>query len=108
MMLYNVYDLDLEFLQTSKAKSKYFTNNKFDFYNSSLYASKNLTIRFLSNSYHNSICQFPNEPSINDVTHLGEGGSSKRWRYSISIFGKMGDNWGGRGQKSQKIGRQHL
>ena len=27
--------------------------------------------------------------AINDVTHLG--GSAKKWRYSISIFSKMGD-----------------
>ena len=27
--------------------------------------------------------------SINDVTHLGR--SAKKWRYSISIFSKMGD-----------------
>ena len=31
------------------------------------------------------------EPSINDVTRLGGGGSAKRWRYSISLFCKMGD-----------------
>ena len=29
--------------------------------------------------------------SINNVTHLGGGGSAKRWRYSISLFSKMGD-----------------
>ena len=30
-------------------------------------------------------------PSTNDVTHLGGGGSAKRWCYSISLFSKMGD-----------------
>ena len=30
-------------------------------------------------------------PSINDVTHLGGGGSDKRWCYSISLFSKMCD-----------------
>ena len=34
-------------------------------------------------------------PSINDITHLGGGGSAKRWRYSINLFSKMGD----KGQK---------
>ena len=30
-------------------------------------------------------------PSINDITHLGEGVSAIRWRYTISLHGKMGD-----------------
>ena len=30
-------------------------------------------------------------PSINDITHLGGGGSAKRWHYYISLFSKMGD-----------------
>ena len=36
----------------------------------------------------------------------GEGGPAKRWRYSISLFSKMGDKEGGGGwgQKCQKIG----
>ena len=33
---------------------------------------------------------------------LGEEESAKRRRYSISLFSKIGDNGGGRGQKSQK------
>ena len=42
------------------------------------------------------VCYKPNyhtnyEPSINDVTHLGEGGSAKSWYYSIGLFSKMGD-----------------
>ena len=38
------------------------------------------------------ICTVTQEPFINDVTHLaGKGGSAKRWRYSISLFSKMGD-----------------
>ena len=32
-----------------------------------------------------------NGPSINDVTHLGGGGSAKRWPYSLSLFSKMDD-----------------
>ena len=44
-------------------------------------------------------------PSINEVTHLRGRGSARRWRYSISLFSKMGDKGGeGRGQKSQKNG----
>ena len=42
-------------------------------------------------------------PSINDVTHLGGGGSGKRWRYSINLFSKMGDKGDGGGKKSQQI-----
>ena len=34
-------------------------------------------------------------PSINDVTHLGGGGSAKIWCYSISLFSKMGVKWEG-------------
>ena len=30
-------------------------------------------------------------PSINDITHLGGGGSAKRCCYSISLFSKIGD-----------------
>ena len=38
------------------------------------------------------VCYKPNyEPPINDVTHLGEGVSVKRWYYSIGLFSKMGD-----------------
>ena len=33
----------------------------------------------------------------------GEGGSAKMWCYSLSLFSKMGDKRGGRGQKSQKM-----
>ena len=41
-------------------------------------------------------------PSINEVSHLEEGGgSAERWCYSISLFSKIGDKWG---QKSQKMG----
>ena len=29
--------------------------------------------------------------SINDITHLGGGGSAKRRHYYISLFSKMGD-----------------
>ena len=47
-------------------------------------------------------------PSINDVTHLGGGGSAKRRRYSISLFSKTGDKGGGMGQKSQKNGPRTL
>ena len=51
--------------------------------------------------------------SINDVTHLGGGGSAKRWHYSISLFSKMGNKGGVRGQKSQKMsdiihGQSHM
>ena len=35
---------------------------------------------------------------------LGGRGSARRWRYSISLFSKMGEEGGGRGRKSQKIG----
>ena len=35
---------------------------------------------------------FDKEPFINDIDHLGGGGSAKRWRYSISLFSKMDDN----------------
>ena len=38
-------------------------------------------------------------------THLwGRGEFAKRWHYSISLFSKMPDKGGGRGQKSQKMG----
>ena len=48
------------------------------------------------------VCYKPNyEPSINDVTHLGEGGSAKRWYYSIGLFSKMGDK-GEQGVKNLK------
>ena len=31
-------------------------------------------------------------PFMNDVTHLeGGGASAKRWRYSISLFSKIGE-----------------
>ena len=42
--------------------------------------------------------------SINDVSHLRGRGSSKRWRYSISIFSKIGDKGVRKGKKSQKMG----
>ena len=32
---------------------------------------------------------------MNDVIHLGEEGSAKKWRYFISLFSKMGDKVGG-------------
>ena len=35
---------------------------------------------------------------------LGEGGSAKSWHSSISLFSKMGDEEGGRDQKSQNMG----
>ena len=38
-------------------------------------------------------------PSINDITHLGGGGSAKRCRYSKSLFSKMGE----KGLKISKI-----
>ena len=41
-------------------------------------------------------------PSINEVTHLGGRGSARRWRYSISLFSKMGDKGEG-GVKNLKI-----
>ena len=51
------------------------------------------------------ICTVTQEPFINDVTHLaGKGGSAKRWRYSISLFSKMGDEGVGRGKISQELG----
>ena len=37
-----------------------------------------------------------NGPSLNNITHLGGGGSAKGWRYSISLFSKMGDKGEGR------------
>ena len=40
-------------------------------------------------------------PSINDVTHLGGGGSAKRGHYYISLFNKNGDK-GERGVKHIK------
>ena len=39
----------------------------------------------------NSNVDFPKEPTINDITHLGGGRSAKRWRYSRSLFSKIGD-----------------
>ena len=30
-------------------------------------------------------------PSISDVSHLGGGGSAKRWHYSINLISKMSD-----------------
>ena len=43
-------------------------------------------------------------PSINDITHLGGGGSTKRWRYFINLFSKMGDKGEG-GVKNVIYGR---
>ena len=41
-------------------------------------------------------------PSINDITHLGEGGSAKKWHNSLSLSSKMGGK-GERGVKNLKI-----
>ena len=41
-------------------------------------------------------------PSINGVTLLGGGGSTKRWCYSISLFSNTSDMAGGRGQNLKK------
>ena len=40
---------------------------------------------------------------MNDVTHIGGGGSAKRWHFSINLYSKMGDKGEGRGKKSQKL-----
>ena len=37
-----------------------------------------------------------------DMTHFGERGDLPKGDYSISLFGKMGDKEGERGQKCQK------
>ena len=41
-------------------------------------------------------------PSINDITHLGEGGSAKKWHNSLSLSSMMGGK-GQRGVKNLKI-----
>ena len=40
---------------------------------------------------------------MNDVTHLGGGGSAKRGRYSISLFSKMDDKGKGGVKNLQKL-----